>query len=157
LELLPFDLPFLFIYVDDVLTAIPENLVEETLEMFNAINPKIQFTIETEKDGSIPYLDLKLIHNDDGTISTEFYQKPSSSGRILNYQSNHPTSLKINTAIGLIKRVYTFSTAKNENEKFNIVYQILRDNCYPKKLVNRLINEYKRKPPLPPENQQIVP
>ncbi len=67
MELLPFDLPFLYIYVDDILAAIPANLVEETLEIFNAINSKIQFTVETEKDGAIPFLDLKLFHNRNGT------------------------------------------------------------------------------------------
>jgi hypothetical protein len=120
-------LPFLYIYVDDILTAIPANLVEETLEIFNAINFKIQFTVETEKDGAIPFLDLKLFHNMNWTISTEFYQKPSSSGRILNFQSKHPLSLKINTTVGLIKRVYTFSTFKNEKENYDTINQILKE------------------------------
>jgi hypothetical protein len=116
-NLLPYDLPFLFIFVDDILTAVPERIVEETLEIFNSINPKIQITMELENEGKIPYLDLKLTRELDGTISTELYQKPCASGRILNFFSNHSSALKINTAIGLIKRIHTFSASKSETEK----------------------------------------
>lgn len=144
-SLLPFDLPFLYIFVDDLLTAIPEGIINETLEMFNAINSNIQFTIETEKEKELPYLDLKLIHKNDGTISTEFYQKPCASGRILNFRSNHSTSLKVNTAIGLIKRVFTFSPNKSDNDKKLTVTNILKSNNFPKKLINKLISDYKDK------------
>jgi hypothetical protein len=81
-DLLPFELPFLYIFVDDILTAIPEAIADETLEIFNAINDKIQFTIELECDHQIPFLDLKLTHEGDGSISTEFYQKPCASCQI---------------------------------------------------------------------------
>lgn len=151
-NLLPFDLPFLFIFVDDILTAIPENIVEETLEMFNAVNTKIQFTMELESDRQIPYLDLKLTRENDGTISTEFYQKPCASGRILNFYSNHSTALKINTAIGLIKRIYTFSASKCETVKHQIAVDILRKNNFPKTLIHKLICEYKNKDLSPPIN-----
>jgi hypothetical protein len=146
-NLLPFDLPFLFIFifVDDILTAIPENITDETLEMFNAVSPKIQFTMELEHNGQIPYLDLRLTREKDGKISTEFYQKPCASGRILNFYSNHSTALKINTAIGLIKRIYTFSSDKTENEKRQIAVDLLRKNKFPKVLIHKLICEYKNK------------
>lgn len=146
-DLLPFDLPFLYIFVDDILTAIPEGIIDETLEMFNSINGKIQFTIEIEKDSTIPFLDLKIKRELDGSISTEFYQKPSASGRILNFFSNHSTALKVNTAIGLIKRVFTFSTNKPDAEKCNTVSSILLKNQFPRKLINKLICEYKNKAP----------
>ncbi len=156
-NLLPFDLPFLFIFVDDILTAIPENIPDETLEMFNAVNPKIQFTMELEHHGQIPYLDLKLTRENDGKISTEFYQKPCASGRILNFYSNHSTALKINTAIGLIKRIYTFSSDKTENEKRQIAMDLLRKNKFPKVLTHKLICEYKNKELSPTSHPETTP
>ena len=141
--LLPFDIPFLYDYVDDSITAIPENLIEETLEIFNSIHPKIQFTCELEVNGKLPYLDLLLIRNPDGSVSTDFYQKPLSSNRILNFNSAHSMSLKFNTAIGLIKRVFNFSTVKNDREKSDIISSILKSNNYPKSFINMAINKYK--------------
>jgi hypothetical protein len=99
-DLLPFDVPFLVKYVDDLLLCCPENLLEETLEIFNAINRSVQFTMEVEVGNKLPYLDLLLIRNQDGTIATDFFRKPTASGRILNYNSNHSMRLKINTAAG---------------------------------------------------------
>jgi hypothetical protein len=158
-DLLPFELPFLYIFVDDILAAIPEAIADETLEIFNAINDKIQFTIEIECDRKIPFLDLKLTHEDDGSISTEFYQKPCASGRILNFLSNHSAALKTNTAIGLIKRIYTFSSGKPEAQKKQIAFNILRNNNFPKSLIHKLICEYKNKCPVIPlvnENSSVT-
>jgi hypothetical protein len=151
-DLLPFELPFLYIFVDDILTAIPEAITDETLEIFNAINGKIQFTIELEHNRQIPFLDLKLTHEEDGCISTEFYQKPSASGRILNFLSNHSAALKTNTAIGLIKRIYTFSSGKPEAQKRETAFNILHNNKFPKSLIHKLICEYKNKRPVNSQN-----
>jgi hypothetical protein len=153
-NLLPFELPFLYIFVDDILTAILETIVDETLEIFNAINDKIQFTIEVECEHQIPFLDLKLTREDDGSISTEFYQKPCASGRILNFLSNRSAALKTNTAIGLIKRIYTFSSGKPEAQKRQIALNILRNNKFSKSLIHKLICEYKNKCPVIPTDNE---
>ncbi len=143
--LLPFDVPFIVKYVDDILLCCPENLQEETLEIFNSINGNVQFTMEVEKERKLPYLDLLLIRNQDGTIGTDFYMKPTASGRILNYNSYHSMRLKINTATGLIKRVFSLSSVKTEEEKSTQITSVLRKNGYPKSIIKKLINEYKHK------------
>ena len=48
---LPFQLPFFFRYLDDIITAIPTNEVDTILNTFNSYNRKIQITIEEESDG----------------------------------------------------------------------------------------------------------
>lgn len=145
LNIMPFDIPFLKYFVDDSFTAIPSHLVEETLEIFNSVHPKIQFTYELEKEGKLPFLDLLIIRGENGSIHTDFYQKPLSSNRILNYNSAHSLSLKINTATGLVKRVFNFSSTRNDSEKKNLIFSILQDNNYPKVLINRIINEFKHR------------
>ncbi|XP_075163348.1 uncharacterized protein LOC142235982 [Haematobia irritans] len=44
-------------------------------------NPSIKFTLELEKGKQIPYLDV-LIIREDTNIKTNWYQKPTSSGRL---------------------------------------------------------------------------
>ncbi|KAI4476631.1 hypothetical protein M0804_013410 [Polistes exclamans] len=65
------------------------------------INEKIQFTIEIEDNGTLLFLDVKVIRNKDRTISTNWYVKPTSSVRCINYYSNHPLSQRIETIKGL--------------------------------------------------------
>lgn len=149
-DLMPFDIPFMMKYVDDILLCCPRSLKDETLEIFNCINSDVQFTIETEKDRKLAYLDHELTRNEDGSIDTEFYMKPNSSGRIINFHSNHSMRLKINTAVGLIRRVFGFSSNKSDSEKSARVMSLLRKNCYPKSIVNKLINEYKNSRNRPP-------
>ncbi len=99
MDLLPFDVPFMVKYVDDILLCCPENLTSETLEIFNSVNNHVKFTMEVESENKIPYLDQLLVRQDNGSIETEFFMKPQSSGRILNFHSHHSMKLKINTAI----------------------------------------------------------
>ena len=60
---LSFNLPFIFRYVGDVITAVPANQTDEILRTFNSFNENIQFTIEMEENRAINFLDTKLIRN----------------------------------------------------------------------------------------------
>jgi hypothetical protein len=87
------------------------------------------------------------------------YMKPTASGRIFNFNSNHSMRLKVNTATGLIKRVFGLSPIKSDEEKSTKVATILRRNSYPKGMVNKLINEYKHKSSInvnPEENANAI-
>ena len=67
---LPFKLPFLFRYVDHIITAVPTNEITTILNTLNSYNHKIKFTTEKESDGKICFLDVliiregKKIHNE---------------------------------------------------------------------------------------------
>ena len=50
-------LPFWFRYVDDTITALPEDEIDEFHKHINEQNSHIQFTKEIEEDGAIPFLD----------------------------------------------------------------------------------------------------
>lgn len=77
-------------YVDDLITIIPKDIVPEMLDKMNNYHPKIKFTVEIEENCSINYLDLKLIRNsNDNIITTDWYSKPYSTNRILNFESHH--------------------------------------------------------------------
>ena len=40
------ELPFYYRYVDDIAIAVPNHLVDEFLEIFKLLHPKLQFTLE---------------------------------------------------------------------------------------------------------------
>ena len=45
-------------YVDDTFTALPRDLVQQFLSHLNSIEPCIQFTVEEETEGKLPFLDV---------------------------------------------------------------------------------------------------
>ena len=49
-------------YMDDVLSAVKKDSVDEQLELINSLHPCLQFTYELEIDGQLPFLD-RLICN----------------------------------------------------------------------------------------------
>lgn len=85
---LSFQITFLFLYVDDTCLAVSEAQVDNLLTEFNAEHPKIQFTMEKEKNGQLSFLDVLLIRQNVGTLRTNWFTESTSSGRLLNYNSN---------------------------------------------------------------------
>ena len=77
-------------YVDDTCTALPSNLVDSFHDHLNSIDPCIQFTIERESDGQLPFLDILLNREEDGSISTSVYRKATHMHRSVSVLSLPP-------------------------------------------------------------------
>ena len=60
----------------------------------NTLHPKIQFTIEEESDGEVPFLDTLLKRKPDGTISVLVYRKPTLTDQYLNFKKSDITKVK---------------------------------------------------------------
>ncbi|XP_067633775.1 uncharacterized protein [Eurosta solidaginis] len=142
-EQLGFNITIIKKYVDDLYLVIPEGIFPSVFGIFNDTEKGIEFTYEQEHDNILPFLDMTIYRNtEDGSFNTDWYRKPVSSGRILNYMSIHPLSQKISTAKGLINRIYSISDPKYHCKNKKIIVDILKGNDYPKKLIYRLLNKY---------------
>ncbi|XP_044760226.1 uncharacterized protein LOC123317682 [Coccinella septempunctata] len=86
---LPYEPTFLYLYVDDIIRAIPADGLQELLRVFNSYDEHIQFTVEEENENSVPFLDTRVIRAPDNTLRLKWYRKPTSSGRYIHYRSNH--------------------------------------------------------------------
>ena len=65
-------------YVDDTLTIIKKDHKDAFLDHINSIDPNIRFTSEDPKDdGSISFLDILIIPEEDGKLNTTVYRNPS--------------------------------------------------------------------------------
>jgi hypothetical protein len=71
-------------YVDDTFVIWPHgpDKLQEFFEHINSLRPSIQFTMETEVDNKIPFLDVLVIKKH-STMTTTVYRKPSHTGRYL--------------------------------------------------------------------------
>lgn len=101
---LKFKLPFFSRFVDDI-TSCPNDKIDELKNVFNAYNKDIQFTIETEKDKKLPFLDTLLIRQETGMVKTDWYHKNTWSGRYLNFFPSLPFSYKKNTITLLTDKI----------------------------------------------------
>lgn len=131
-------LPFWKRYVDDTCTAVPADKVESLLQHLNGIEDSIQFTVEVESNGQIPFLDVLLTHEADGSISTNVYRKPTHTDRYLDFESHHPISHKRSVISTLLSRAdKNSSTATSRKSEEEHVASALKHNGYPVALINQ--------------------
>ena len=129
-------------YRDDV--YILWNGGSESLDCFfwqlNYKHPRIEFTIEREVAGVLPFLDLS-IKKLPNKLLTKVYRKVTHTQRYAHWRSNISKNCKLGVLKGLIHRAHQLCDLKEDllNE-----LQLLRDvfvsNGYPRKLVERTIN-----------------
>ena len=96
-------LPLWLRYVDDTITAVHENKIDEFHEHLNEQNTNIQFTKEIEENSKIPFLDC-LVKRENNTLQTTVYRKPTHTDRLLDQTSYNPTSHKATTVRTLTRR-----------------------------------------------------
>lgn len=149
LKRLPKPPTFIRKYVDDIILVIDEDQVAETLRVFNSVHSSIKFTIEKEVNGSIPFLDV-LLTREGERITTNWYSKPVASGRILNYLSAHPVSMKHNVALAFVKRAINLSHPKHHEENFRKTAEILAKNNYPSHIIKKVIKKARHARDTPP-------
>lgn len=131
-------------YVDDLFGIVKIGAIQETLDELNKFHPQIKFTLEEEIDGSLPYLDT-LVTRKGNIIKVDWYQKPTSSGRIINYFSNHPKTIIMNTANNLVKRVLSISDKDFHNQNIKKIKTILKKNDFPSNVIDNIINSNKQR------------
>ena len=120
---------------------IRRNSVEQFLQHLNKQDKNIVFTVEVEKVGSLPFLDVRLQRTDEGSIKTGVYRKPTYSGRVLAFESHHPVNAKAATVKALMDRVQTHYSEDDlwgkEEERAQIMCD-LRNNGYKDKFIAKL-------------------
>ncbi|XP_036320350.1 uncharacterized protein LOC118734769 [Rhagoletis pomonella] len=134
------DIKFVTKYVDDIFAIIKRNDANIILDTLNKYHNKLKFTMEIEKDSKIPFLDV-CIYREKQNLLLDWYSKPTSSGRLINYFSSQPRKYKINTAKNLIHKVLTISHTQFHDTNIEKITNILKNNNYPVKLIHELINE----------------
>ena len=74
-------LPLWLRYVNDTITAVHKNKINEFYEHLNKQNASIQFTKEIEENGKISFLDC-LVTRENNTLRITVYRKPTHTDRL---------------------------------------------------------------------------
>ena len=117
--------------MDGILREIKRSQIEAKLAEINNSHPNLAFTIEREVDGSLPFLDMQIIHNDSFILST-WYSKPTDTGLILNYHFLALRRYNKSVVSGFVHRIFrACSTWKHFHNSMQRAKVMLERNQYP--------------------------
>ena len=137
-------LPFWFRYVDDTITALPTDDIQTLHDHLNKQNLHIQFTKEIEENGSIPFLDCLVIHNNN-RLHTTVYRKPTHTDRLLDQTSYNPTSHKATTIKTLTRRAQLVCDSQDKlHDEYEYLQSVFDKNNYDADFVRRNIHKNKQ-------------
>ena len=127
-------------FVDDVIAVIKKERSKLFLEYPNQQHEKIKFTMEEERGGSVPLMDVRFKQNARGELNLEVYQKATHTNRYIHFRSHHPDSVKSGVIECLMKRAVTVSSDTDMLRKeTNHIMQAMSNNRYPRTFVKKAI------------------
>ena len=118
-------------YVDDILIIIHRQAdAPELLTKFNEVHEHIDFVMEMEKEGSLPFLDVNIFR-EDTTLEFGWFHKPTWSGQFTHYNSFVPVQWKIGLLKGFKHKLLTLCSPSKLNSAVGQLEQAFRNNGYP--------------------------
>ncbi|CAH8603506.1 unnamed protein product [Dicrocoelium dendriticum] len=135
-------------YVDDTFVLCEsEKHAEQLLKAFNDAHNNLRFTCEHENKNRLPFLDVEVIRNSDGSCSRKVHRKHTWTGQYTNFHSAVPLQHKRSLIRSLAFRARSICTPDTVNEELQRISDALRENGYPDKFIMKHMKERKRKPP----------
>lgn len=126
-------------FVDDIFSHFEsKELSDSFLERINGLHPALRFTREDEQQGSLPFLDVKVVRTLNG-ILTSLYRKPTFTGLYTMWDSYSPTLYKINLVRSLTHRVRRICSPVFLESELQTLRSILLNNGYPGHIVDRYV------------------
>ena len=144
-------------YVDNIF-CIVENGMEANnfLNYLNSKHPSIKFTMESEVNKMLPFLDI-LISSQEGNFRTSVYRKNTFIGLFMNFRSFTPMCYKLGLIRTLIDRAYKISIDRlTFNFEFRRIKEYLCKNMYPPQLIDKQLQKYIKKIETEQEQSEIV-
>ena len=125
-------------YMDDVIRTIQRNRIEQKLIEINQIHPNLRFTMESEEEGRLSFLDLLLIRMG-CFISSTWYCKPTDTGLVMNFHATAPMRYKKSVISGFVHRIHrACSSEQNFNDSLEKAKSTLEKNQYPPHIYNTI-------------------
>ena len=131
--------------MNNIVLCIHKNNIDDTLKTFNSYDTNLQFTVERSHNNSISFLDMEIIIYEQRNIITNWYKKPTFSGRYLNYNSHHPLSNKIAIIYCLVDRAIKLPHNNLYEINISSIKLLLKNNDYPLNIVEYHINKRLKK------------
>ena len=134
-----------FRYVDDtfIVWRHGEDELVKFLDHLNSQHPSIQFTMEFEENGHIPFLDVK-VQRSDTSLSFSIYRKPTHTDQYLHFTSGHHISAKNSVVNTLVYRALTLCDEEHRKDELKHIEKALANNGYPPSMVRKAVTKQSR-------------
>ena len=111
--------------------------MQNLLDHLKRQHPSIRFTVETEREGKLPYLDVQVsrVETGAGRLSIEIYRKPTHSSRYLQFSSHHSDNAKSSVARALFERVSYVTGEEKRKRESGTIEEELKLNNYPHEMI----------------------
>jgi hypothetical protein len=128
-------------YIDDCFAIWPhgKDALTTFLTHLNGINKKIQFTVETETDNALPFLDLLIRKKEDGHLTFSVYRKPTHTNRYLHKNSHHHPAQLQSVVRTLTHRAIHLSDRDYRTQEIKTLRDALTSNGYTDADINNAI------------------
>ena len=131
-------LPLYKRYLDDILIfAKDPHQVQHLLSIFNSVHPNVTFTCELEQNNKLPFLDVLITRNSNGSMSRSVYRKPTWTGMYLNFTSFCPMQFKRTLVHTLYHRAMKICTPDKVDEELELLKRVLKSNNYPERFIEK--------------------
>ncbi|XP_025155083.1 uncharacterized protein LOC112588648 isoform X1 [Harpegnathos saltator] len=101
--------------------------------------------MEVEQNKQIPFLDVLVRRNEDGTLSHRIYRKPTHTDRYLHAISHHHPAQKKSVISFLVYRALKISETASLDEELEHLNRTSTNNGYESKDINRVTYKLKNK------------
>ena len=135
-----------FRFVDDIISVVKKVNAQRVLDHLNNQNPSIVFTMEKEKDGILPFMDVKFTRQDkDGSLMREVYQKEAHTNRYIQFNSHQPKEVKEGVIACLMDRAKKVSSSEEVlcKEQKRVI-KVMSANGYPRRFIEQVVRKQAR-------------
>ena len=110
------------------------------LDILNSIDPKIQFTVETEDENKLlNFLDITIQNNLDVKYTFNVYRKEAITNVQIKTNSSVPPNLIYGVFKGFLSRAKRVCSSKNLNQEFEFLKTIFSENGHDIRKLNNII------------------
>ena len=126
-------------FMDDILMIVKKSMKNRKLTLINKYHPLLKFTMETEQDGKLAFLDMLILHIGD-RVECTWYNKPTDTGLVLNFRALAPKRYKRAVVSGFVHRIWrSCSSWTHIHNSLSKAKQILEQNQYPPEFYDPII------------------
>jgi hypothetical protein len=121
-----------FWYVDDMFIVWPHGpeKLDDFLNYLNSIPLNIQFTMDTELDHHLPFLDFDTYRRVDGSLGHTVYRKPTLTDLYLNAKSHHHPANKHSMLATPEQRARTICNQESFPGEMHLLHSTFKLNSY---------------------------
>ena len=126
--------------MDDTFTILESSHRRAFLDHINSVDQHIQFTCEGQReDGSLPFLDVLVMPQEDGSLKSTVFRKPTHTDLYLKWNSHHTLPSKYSVIGTLLHRAKTIcSDPQLLKQEEDHLYKALSTCKYPTWALNRI-------------------